>query len=67
MQKALLTFSKPSILPSLRLYSCSLAEQGIKPSYGDLQENTLFAYFDHREKWYVDTGRLFEQIGKWPQ
>lgn len=59
MQKALLTFSKPSIPPSIS-NSRSLAEQGIKPRYGDLQENTLFAYFDPRQKWNVDTGRLFE-------
>lgn len=66
LQSALPVLSQPSIPPSIT-HSHSLAEQGAKPSCGDLQKKTLSADFDPRQKQDVDAGRLFEQDGRWPQ
>lgn len=63
-QNALPSSSQTSIPPSIT-HSHSLAEQGAKPSCGDLQKNTLFTDFDAKQKQDVDAERLFEPDSRW--
>lgn len=58
--------SSPALPPSMP-HSRFLAEQGTKPSCGDLQKNSLLADFDPRQKQDANTGRLFERVGRWSQ
>lgn len=48
--------SSPALPPSMP-HSHFLAEQGTKPSCGDLQKNILLADFDPRQKQDANTGR----------